>query len=177
MSTHDGTLETIDPGHWNLRFERTLPHPPEKVWRALTERDRLAAWFPTTIQGDWTAGSPLRFEFEEHDLPGFDGVVLACEPPKLLEYMWGEDTLRFELEPSSDGSSTRLTLVDTIVELGKAARDGAGWHVKLQELALVVDGATPPFAVDDWRVVNARYIETLGPEASTLGPPEGMLDN
>src|SRR5262249_18067698 len=118
---------------------------------------------------------PLRFGFDQPDVPDMDGAVLACEPPKLLEYTWGEDTLRFELEPSADGASTRLTLVDTIVELGKAARDGAGWHVKLQELEHVVDGDAPPFDVDDWREVNARYIVQLGPAASTIGPPESML--
>jgi uncharacterized protein YndB with AHSA1/START domain len=31
-----------------VRFTRLLPHPPEKVWRALTEAGHLAAWFPTT---------------------------------------------------------------------------------------------------------------------------------
>ena len=29
-----------------LRMERWLKHPPEKVWRAMTEPDRLADWFP-----------------------------------------------------------------------------------------------------------------------------------
>ena len=43
--TRDGTLEERD-GRFVLRFERRLPHPPEEVWRALTEPDRMAAWFP-----------------------------------------------------------------------------------------------------------------------------------
>jgi uncharacterized protein YndB with AHSA1/START domain len=170
----DATLEELGSGRWNLRYVRTLAHPPEKVWRALTERDHLAAWFPSTIEGEWRAGAPLRFAFEQPDVPTMDGAVIACEPPKLLEYTWGDDTLRFELEPLGD-ASTRLTLVDTIVELGKAARDGAGWHVKLQELEHVIAGDSPPFGVDDWREVNARYITELVPEASTIGPPESML--
>ncbi|MCW2567279.1 MAG: hypothetical protein JWN54_1376, partial [Mycobacterium sp.] len=39
-------------GRWQLRFTRRLPHPPQKVWRALTEPEHLAAWFPTEIRGD-----------------------------------------------------------------------------------------------------------------------------
>ena len=45
MTTIDGTLEAADGTH-RLRFVRDLPHPPEKVWRALTDpgtrRRRLA---------------------------------------------------------------------------------------------------------------------------------------
>jgi uncharacterized protein YndB with AHSA1/START domain len=32
-----------------IRFERILPHPPEVVWRSLTDRDELNGWFPTDI--------------------------------------------------------------------------------------------------------------------------------
>jgi Activator of Hsp90 ATPase homolog 1-like protein len=39
-----------------LRFVRYLPHPPAKVWRALTEPEHLAAWFPTTIDGHAARG-------------------------------------------------------------------------------------------------------------------------
>ena len=44
---------------WQLRFERRLAHPPEKVWRALTEPEHLAAWFPSEIHGDREAGATL----------------------------------------------------------------------------------------------------------------------
>ena len=45
----------------------------------------------------------------------FDGEVLQCDPPTLLEILWGTDTLRFELRP--DGAGTVLTLIDTFDEL------------------------------------------------------------
>ena len=44
----DGTLETID-GRRALRFERRLPHPPERVWRAVTEPAELARWFVAPV--------------------------------------------------------------------------------------------------------------------------------
>lgn len=58
-----GTTEHLDDGRWRLRFVRTLPHPAEKVWRALTEPAHLAHWFPSTIDGERAAGAPLRFVF------------------------------------------------------------------------------------------------------------------
>ena len=44
----DGTLETID-GRRALRFERRLPHSPERVWRAVTEPAELARWFVAPV--------------------------------------------------------------------------------------------------------------------------------
>src|SRR5262245_20071754 len=95
----------LESGRAVARFERSLAHPPEKVWRALTEDDHLAAWFPTTIEGERAAGAPLTFRHRDVDLEPMSGEVRACEPPSLLELTWGEDVLRFELSPEGDGTA------------------------------------------------------------------------
>ena len=64
-----GTLERSD-GQVRLIFTRRFPHPPGKVWRALTEAEHLAAWFPTTIEGDLVAGATLRFAFRDVESAG-----------------------------------------------------------------------------------------------------------
>ena len=46
-----GTLERVN-GQARLRFTRRLDHPPEAVWRALTEAEDLAAWREHT-RGDF----------------------------------------------------------------------------------------------------------------------------
>jgi len=166
----DGQLTETD-GTWRLRFTRALPHAPEKVWRALTEDEHLEAWFPTTIEGDRASGAALRFEHRDADLPAMEGEMIACEPPSLLEFTWGEDTLRFQL--ASHEAGTELTLIDTLAERGKAARDGAGWHVCLDRLGYHLEGAEPPWTSPDrWRQVHGSYVEGFGPEAATVGPPE-----
>ena len=38
-----------DDGRVAIRFVRLLPHPPEKVWRAITDPEQLAAWFPAVV--------------------------------------------------------------------------------------------------------------------------------
>jgi uncharacterized protein YndB with AHSA1/START domain len=116
----NGKLEQAGD-RWRLRFERELAHTPEKVWRALTEHEHLQAWFPHTIVGEWTVGAPLRFESKYGD---FDGEVLAVQPPSLLEFRWGPDTIRFEVASASGGDRCTLTLIDTLDQVGKAARDG-----------------------------------------------------
>jgi uncharacterized protein YndB with AHSA1/START domain len=168
-----GTLERGDDNA-RLRFVRHLNHPPAKVWLALTNAEDLAAWFPDSIVFDeWTPGARLKFAHKTDY--AFDGEVIAVEEERLLEFRWGTDTLRFELEPDGDG--TRLILLDTIDELGKAARDGAGWHVKLDALERHLGGtSTDQSDGDRWRGVHEHYVEEFGPEAATIGPPEGALD-
>jgi uncharacterized protein YndB with AHSA1/START domain len=156
-----------------LIFTRRLTHAPEKVWRALTEAEHLKAWFPTTIEGERKAGAKLRFSFPGDKAPPFDGEMLAYDPPKVMELRWGGDTLRFHLQPDGDG--TLLTLTDTIDEYGKAARDAAGWHEKLDYLEVELAGENAPWEEGEvWKRVHPEYVERFGREAATIGPPEGF---
>jgi uncharacterized protein YndB with AHSA1/START domain len=168
-----GTLEELGEGHWQLRFTRMLRHPVDKVWRAISDPEHLAQWFPTTIEGERVAGAPLRFSFPGEQLPPFEGEMIAYEPPSHMELRWGTDIVRLELRPTSEG--TELTLLDTLDERGKAARDGAGWHTCLDSLGAALDGQeNPREAMGAWREANAHYVEEFGPEAATIGPPEGL---
>lgn len=69
----DADLGTLTPQgeRWKLSFTRRLPHPPTKVWRAVTEAEHLAAWFPQQIVGERRAGARLQFVGEMGD--PFDG--------------------------------------------------------------------------------------------------------
>jgi hypothetical protein len=109
------------------------------------------------------------------NLPGFDGVVVACDPPRLLEFAWGDEHLRFEL--TVDGQHTVLSFSATFAELGRAARDAAGWHTCLDLLGYDLAAEAAPWPQDDrWRVVHARYVCVLGPAAATIGPPAEWED-
>ena len=168
-----GDLEQLDDGRWRLRFTRFLSHPPEKVWRAITEPEHLAHWFPTTIEGDRSTGAALKFSFEQERFPSFEGEMLAFEPQSVMEIRWGTDVVRLELRPADGG--TELTLLDTLDERGKAARDGAGWHTCLDALARSLDGDTNARdQMSEWKEVHDHYVESFGPEAATIGPPEGV---
>ena len=152
-----------------LQFTRRVAHAPERVWRALTEPQHLEHWFPDGIEvhDDWKVGSSLTFGSGDDT---FTGEVIVCDPPKTLEFTWGTDTLRFELEPDGDG--TVITLLDTFAELGKAARDAAGWHECLAFLEDELDGRARRAKWGDvWAEVHPSYVERFPPEASTIGPP------
>jgi hypothetical protein len=65
-------------------------------------------------------------------------------------------------------------LLDTFDEVGKAARDAAGWHECLDRLTDDLDKGELSFQPGQrWAEVHPRYVEAFGPEASALGPPPG----
>lgn len=168
-----GTVDAMDDGRWRLHFTRTLQHPVDRVWRAVTEPEHLAAWFPSTIDGERHAGAPLRFTFPNGEAEPFAGEVIAFDPPRTFEFLWGPDVIRMELRAS--GGGTVLTLLDTLDERGKAARDGAGWHCCLDALASALDGdSAPAHLMGGWRAVHPGYIERFGPEGSSIGPPDSV---
>jgi uncharacterized protein YndB with AHSA1/START domain len=166
-----GTLAQTPTG-WDLQFVRHLKHSPEKVWAALVDPEQRAAWFPGTMTGDLTPGATLHLATGIESLPEFTGTVIAVEPERVLEFTWGEDVLRFEIEPTAGGCT--LTLRDSIAELGKAARDGAGWHVCLEQLDAVLAGRpTSDDTGQRWTQVHPDYVAAFGREAATIGPPPG----
>jgi uncharacterized protein YndB with AHSA1/START domain len=166
-----GDLEQLEDGRWRLRFTRTLPHPPEKVWRAVTEPAHLARWFPTTIEGERAAGARLRFAFPAGQLPAFEGEMTAYEPPSLMELRWGPDLLRLELRAVEQG--TELTLLDTLEALGKAARDGTGWHTCLDALeGSLQDRQDARESLGRWEELHPHYVERFGASAATIDVPE-----
>jgi uncharacterized protein YndB with AHSA1/START domain len=164
----DGKLYEKD-GRYELRFERALDHPVARVWSAITEPDGLAAWFPFDIEGERATGAPLRFVFREGEGEPFEGAMVEFDPPSVMELRWEDDeTLRLEVAPR--GSGCVLTLINRFDEIGKAARDAAGWHACLDALEAHLDGK-PLDSSERWQSVHPGYVERFGPEAATIGPP------
>jgi len=155
-----GVYETIE-NRPALRFERRLSHPVEVVWRAITESDELEHWFPSRVEVDELGpGAEMTFRFENMPLDApstMTGRVTAFDPPRLFEFYWGDDHLRFELEPvarSDDACVLRLTVLLDARE--KAARDGAGWHICLDRLGRRLAGADAG-GREDWRERYEEY--------------------
>jgi uncharacterized protein YndB with AHSA1/START domain len=166
----DGELLERD-GRFELRFVRELSHPVEKVWEAVTTPEGLAAWFPFDVVGERATGAPLRFVFREGEGDPFTGSMVEYTPRSAMELVWDEDeTLRLEL--SASGSGCVLTLINRFDEIGKAARDAAGWHACLDALEASLGGASiDPTRV--WGEVHPQYVERFGASAATIGPPNG----
>ena len=110
-----------------IHKELHYPHPPERVWVALTDPRALAEWL---MPNNFRAEVGARFRFHVDPMPGFSGIseceVLEVDPPRRLVYTWtvvpsrpGEIpppamTLEWTLTPERGG--TRLVLHQTGVE-------------------------------------------------------------
>jgi uncharacterized protein YndB with AHSA1/START domain len=153
----------------SIRLERRLNDPPIVVWRALTEPDKLAAWFPCRILvegGTWRVGAALSFPFPEEVIEmTLTGEVLELDEPRTLVYTWGPETLRFELV--DDDGGTLLLLTDEL-DPAFAARNAAGWEDCLDRLA----GVTPDKG--SWQPRFERYAASFEPLIGAQdGPPAG----
>jgi len=164
MNTY-GAYDTIE-NRPALSFERRLSHPVDAVWRAITESEELEHWFPSRVEvGALKPGAEMTFTFEEmplEDMPTtITGRVTEFDPPRLFAFFWGDDHLRFELEPvtgAGDGCVLRLTVL--LDSRDKAARDGAGWHVcldRLDQLLAGDGGSAATGATEDWRGLYDEY--------------------
>jgi uncharacterized protein YndB with AHSA1/START domain len=174
--TADAALEDREGGV-ALRFERQLAHPPERVWRALTERAQLDAWHPTPFELEPERGGVVSFA-PPPQVPSMpDGEVLEFDPPRTLAYTWFEDSLRWELHPRADGCL--LVLTHRFCDRFKAARDGAGWHVCLRWLGRHLEGVASGRSEDDggvpagWRELNEEYLQRFGIPPERATPPPG----
>jgi len=73
-----------------LVIEKELPHPLEKVWRALSEGALIKEWL---MDNDFQPVVGHKFSFRATPAANWSGVieceVLAVEPNKKLSYSWG----------------------------------------------------------------------------------------
>jgi len=155
------TLNT-ENGRTVLRMQRELRHPVEKVWRAITEPGQLAGWFPAAVELDLRLDGPITFTFEEDPGAPVDeqsrGVIRAYEPPRLIEYTWGDEVLRWELMPSADGCTLHLTA--THDDRPGSASFTSGWIMCFDAMERVLGGSTVP--AKDYAVLHEHFVKVYG---------------
>jgi len=164
-----------DGEKWTLILVRELRHSPEKVWRALTDPASLREWAPFDADGNLgTTGSTVKLTaVGAPTLQVSETRVTRAEAPKLLEYNWGSQDLRWELEASSGG--TRLTLWHNI-DRRFISMGAAGWHICLDVLDRLVGGSPIGRCVAGaamkvgWPRLNAEYAAQFGVETSDWPP-------
>jgi uncharacterized protein YndB with AHSA1/START domain len=160
---------------WTLILVRELRQSPEKVWQALTDPAHLREWAPFEANGNLgTVGTTAKLTTVAAPTPQISETrVTRADAPKLLEYNWGENDLRWELEAVGDG--TRLTLWHNIdrrfISLG-----AGGWHICLDVLDRFLSGTPINRIVGGeamkfgWRRLNAEYAKQFGVEVPDWPP-------
>lgn len=161
---------------WTLVLVRELRHPPEKVWKALTDPAHLREWAPFDADGSLakagvtvnltTVGAPALHVTET--------TVTRAEAPSVLEYNWGKFNMRWKLD--AVGGGTRLTLWTNI---GRSfiAMGAAGWQICFDVLDRLLAGkpigrivGPAAMKVPGWQRLNADYATQFGVETPSWVP-------
>lgn len=107
------------PASRSVIVERLMPHPPEKIWRALTSAPLVGEWL---MQNDFQPVVGHKFNFRATPQGGWNGVtdceVLEVEAPTRLVYSWnasGEQAadgiksiVTWTLTPAAGGTHVRM---------------------------------------------------------------------
>ena len=147
---------TVPSAALQVVFHRHYKQPIEKVWAALTTRERLADWL-ALMDVEMRVGGVIRLDWHGHN--AMEGRVVALDPPHAFAWTWplgGRDTVvRFELEadgPDGQGGCN-LTLTHSGLNPAPGMGSGvrAGWHSHLEGLPDAMAGRATP-----WDTVIAR---------------------
>jgi uncharacterized protein YndB with AHSA1/START domain len=149
-------------GIWKLVLVKDLRHPPEKVWRALTESQHLREWAPFDASGDLNEVGTVELTWVGAPTPT-EARITHVDAPKLLEYETGDNTMRWELEERDGG--THLTLW-AIIDRRYISMGAAGWHIALDVLQRRLHGSpiariagSPAMQFDGWQRLNTEYAQ------------------
>ncbi len=116
-----------------LIVERVMPHPPEKIWRALTQGPLIEEWL---MKNDFQPVVGHRFNFRAAPIHGWNGVtdceVLEIVPFERLTYSWNasgdqapdglKTIVTWTLKPGQDGTQVRME------QSGFRPQDEAGYR-------------------------------------------------
>lgn len=144
---------------WVLVMRRSFRHPPERLWRMLTDPVELARWSPVAPDRPLTTTGPALSRENPDDEP-IDAEVLVAEAPRELVHRLGGHLLRWTV--TSDGNGTTLELRHTFDDGASASKYAAGWQVCLARLA-AEDGQKRERPTGmramayGWEALNERY--------------------
>lgn len=173
----DGTVERHGD-RVTFRYERTLKHPIEKVWRAITDPAELQRWSGMRPELDLRVGG--EYVTTHVNTVRVVDKVLRVDPPHVFEHtFWAHvnpsATVTWELSPTDGGTLLVLrhslsmedvknaanTVAEGMSPLDILARNGAGWHHLLDLLAATLDGRETSFSQDAEDALRERYAAQL----------------
>ena len=93
-----------------VSINKVYPHPPEKVWRALTDAQAMSEWL---MPNDFEPRVRHRFTFRTDPAPGFDGIV-HCEVRELtqherLSFTWVGGPVQLTPEDRTDSAEDHMS--------------------------------------------------------------------
>jgi uncharacterized protein YndB with AHSA1/START domain len=129
-----------------LVVEREMPHPPEKIWRALTQASLIEAWL---MSNNFQPVVGHKFTLRTTPAPNWNGVVdcevKVVEPNSRLSYTWGsmgmESVVAWTLTQTKGGTHVRMEQSGFQSEESANYKGASyGWQKFIGSLERVVGG-------------------------------------
>jgi uncharacterized protein YndB with AHSA1/START domain len=157
-----------DGESWTLILVRELRHSPETVWQALTDPVQLREWAPFDADGNLgTAGARVNLTTVATPTPHVtETQVRRADAPNVLEFDWGGNHIRWELE--AFGGGTRLTLWHNI-DRRFISMGAAGWHICFDVLERLLSGVPIGRMVGPDAMKFGGWPQLLGDYTKLLG--------
>jgi uncharacterized protein YndB with AHSA1/START domain len=96
-----------------MRLERLLPGPIERVWDHLTRPENVKRWLANDISLEGKVGGEVTLELEDGAV--VTGTVTRYEPPHAIAYTWDDGHVSFELVPRGPNVLLVLTLTKRLL--------------------------------------------------------------
>jgi uncharacterized protein YndB with AHSA1/START domain len=138
---NDQSIETR-----SVVVERDFAHPPEKIWRALTQPHLIEEWL---MKNNFSPVVGHRFNLRGEWGGVLDCEVLVIEPNRTLSYAWNfahedpafalQSVVTFTLEPTAGGVRLRMEQSGFRPDQKQAFGGAkAGWNGFFEKLDLVL---------------------------------------
>ena len=184
----DNEAPGTSPAPGEVRIERWLPGPVERIWAYLTESGKRGLWLAPG-EMELRVGGRVEHRFRHADLshekkpparygdfkdgPVMLGTVTRCEPPRLLSYTWGdaeEDSeVAFELFPLESGEVKLVLTQRRLRSRAGMANVAAGWHAHLGLLLDHLEGREPRGFWSAHGRLEAEYTQRFATAPDTGG--------
>lgn len=144
-----------------LRFERRIEHPVAAVWEAISTPDGIRGWLGDA-KLELTPGAPVRLRFDKTVGNVIEGKVTDVDPPRVLEYTFGQDDsiLRWELTAAGDCATT-LVLTHRLPGAEHLPETLAGWHTLIELIPAAIAGEDPSWSKARWDEVREGYASSV----------------
>lgn len=123
---------------FTLRQSIWIGAAPERVWRAISEREELARWFVSDLAGEVRAGADVQFVFDSCNCR-MPGRILALDHGRRISFAFGESRVTIEIEAMDGGTLVRLTDEELPRDPEAVAGQSEGWSAYLCNLKVVIE--------------------------------------
>lgn len=141
---------------FTAEYERIYDVPAEIVWLSLISNEKFKFWMEHLEITDLRNGGNINFHYNDGSGNLEKITITDFVDGEVLQFEWGEDTVRFEVLPNNTGSTLIINQFLTQIT-DHTPKDLAGWHVCFMHFDNVVTGESHIIPQGEWEKWYAEY--------------------